>query len=109
MRTEEDVRRVEDQYEAAEKRAEELQEFYTHLLVYGVVNLGLFVINLLTKGDGGIWWFYWPLAGWGIGLAVHALATFGGVFSDDWKERKAAQIYERTQGKGVRHDVPSEH
>ena len=97
MKTEQDVRRDENRYEAAEKRAEDLQGFYTHLLVYGVVNLGLFVINLLTKGDGGTWWFYWPLAGWGIGLAVHALVTFGGVFSDDWKERKAAQIYERTR------------
>ena len=84
-------------YEAAEKRAEDLQGLYTHLLVYGVVNLGLFVINLLTKGDGGSWWFYWPLAGWGIGLALHVLVTFGGVFSDEWKERKAAQIYERTR------------
>ena len=55
------------------------------------------MINLLTKGDGGSWWFYWPLAGWGIGLALHVLVTFGGVFSDEWKERKAAQIYERTR------------
>ena len=99
MRTEQDVRHDESRYEAAEKRAEDLQGFYTHLLVYGVVNLGLFVINLLTKGDGGTWWFYWPLAGWGIGLAIHALVTFGGVFSDDWKDRKAAQIYERTRRK----------
>jgi len=58
MKTEQDVRRDENRYEAAEKRAEDLQGFYTHLLVYGVVNLGLFVINLLTKGDGGTWWFY---------------------------------------------------
>ena len=39
MRTEQDVRHDESRYEAAEKRAEDLQGLYTHLLVYGVVNL----------------------------------------------------------------------
>jgi 2TM domain-containing protein len=83
-------------YRSAEKRAEELQGFYIHLLVYVAINTGLFLINLLTR-DGGGWWFYWPLAGWGIGLAIHALATFAGVFSESWKERKAAEIYDRTR------------
>jgi len=40
-------------YKAALRRAETLQAYYTHLLVYGVVNAGLFFINLLTRGDGG--------------------------------------------------------
>jgi cation transport regulator len=35
-----------------------------------VVNIALFVINVLVGG----WWFYWPLIGWGIGFGVHALA-----------------------------------
>ena len=103
MRTERGVRHDESRYEAAEKRAEDLQGLYTHLLVYGVVNLGLFVINLLTKGDGGTWWFYWPLAGWGIGLAIHVLVTFGGVFSDDWKERKAPDLRADAQAREVAH------
>ena len=38
-----------------------------------LVNMALFVINLLV-GSGG--WFYWPLIGWGIGLGVHDLAIF---------------------------------
>jgi 2TM domain-containing protein len=84
-------------YQSAHKRAEELQGFYIHLLVYLAVNTGLFVINLLTRNGDGTWWFYWPLAGWGIGLAIHALTTFAGLFSEDWKERKAAEIYERTR------------
>ena len=50
------------EYRAALERAEMLQGYYTHLLVYLVVNAGLFLINLLTKGEGGVWWFYWPLA-----------------------------------------------
>jgi hypothetical protein len=39
-----------------------------------LVNIALFVINVLV---GGGLWFYWPLTGWGIGLGGHALAVFG--------------------------------
>jgi 2TM domain len=84
-------------FKAAMERAEQLQGFYTHLLVYLVVNAGLFLINLLSRGEDGGWWFYWPLAGWGIGLLIHGLTTFTGLFSEDWKARKAAEIYQRTR------------
>jgi hypothetical protein len=61
-------------YERAQARVKELKGFYIHASAYILVNIGLFVINLLT---GGGWWFYWPLLGWGIGLGVHALSVFG--------------------------------
>ena len=83
-------------YRAAVKRAEELQGYYIHLLVYTIVNGGLFAINLLTKSEEGAWWFVWPLAGWGIGLAIHTMVMFAGVFSEGWKARKAEEIYRRT-------------
>jgi 2TM domain len=86
-------------YRSARKRAEELQGFYVHLLVYIAVNTGFFVLNLFTRADHGGWWFYWPLTGWGIGLTIHALVTFGGLFSEDWKDRKASELYDR-----ARHD-----
>ncbi len=84
-------------YKAALQRAETLRAYYTHLLVYLVVNAGLFFINLLTRGDDGSWWFYWPLAVWGIAIVIHTLIVFGGVFSQDWKLRKADEIYRRGQ------------
>ncbi len=84
-------------YEAALERAEMLQGYYTHLLVYAVVNAGLFLINWFTRGDSGTWWFYWPLIGWGIGLAIHTMVVFGGVFGEGWKRRKADEIYRRQQ------------
>jgi hypothetical protein len=34
------------------------------------------------------------------GFYIHALATFGGVFGEDWKERTTAQLYERSQRAG---------
>ena len=80
-------------YERARKRAKELKDFYTHAIVYVLVNIGLFLINLLT---GGGWWFYWPLIGWGVGLGVHALSVYGfsGAFGQDWEERKTRQLME---------------
>lgn len=82
-------------YEAAKRHAENLQGFYIHLLIYVVVNAGLFAINALTRGANGAWWFYWPLAGWGIGLVIHA-TTLLRVFSPEWAERKAQERVERS-------------
>ena len=83
-------------YERAQARVKELKGFYTHATAYVLVNIGLFVINLLT---GGGWWFYWPLLGWGIGLGVHALSVFGfsggGPFGQDWEDRKGRGIMGR--------------
>jgi len=33
----------------------------------------LFAIDWLT---GGGWWFYWPMLGWGVGLAIHGMSVF---------------------------------
>lgn len=82
----------ESEYRRARERAEMLQGLYIHLLVFAVVNAGLFVINVLTRGDDGGWWFQWPLLAWGVGLAVHVVVTISPVFTSDWADRKARQI-----------------
>lgn len=46
--------------------------FYTHALVFALVNLGLYAIDSAT---GGARWFQFPLWGWGLGLAIHGIAT----------------------------------
>ncbi|MDP6420460.1 MAG: 2TM domain-containing protein [SAR202 cluster bacterium] len=58
---------------------------YVHLAVYIVVIEMLAIIDFAT---GGGWWFYWPLIGWGIGVAVHALATIS-VLGAAWEPRRA--------------------
>lgn len=82
-------------YRQARKRAEMLQGLYVHLLVFAVINAGLFGINLLTRGDGGVWWFQWPLLGWGVGLLVHLLVTVAPVFSPDWADRRAERMVQQ--------------
>lgn len=49
------------------------RRFTTHVLTWLVVCAGLLVLNLLA---GGAFWFQWPLAGWGILVALQAIATF---------------------------------
>ncbi len=52
---------VDEKYEKAKKRVEEIKGFYTHLIVYVCVNIVLVIINLVTSP--GALWFYWPLMG----------------------------------------------
>lgn len=44
-----------------------------HLAAYALVNAGLVAINLMTTPDR--LWFYWPLAGWGVGVLAHGGAA----------------------------------
>lgn len=82
-------------YQRARQRVEELKSFYSHLVIYLLVNAGLFLLNMLTMPN--YLWFFWSLLGWGIGLAIHAFWTFAGhrIFGRDWEERQIRKILEK--------------
>ena len=82
-------------YQKAKEKVAALKDFYVHLSVYVIVNLGLFLINMIVSPDG--LWFLWPLMGWGVGLAIHALSVlgFGRWFSADWEEKKIAELMKK--------------
>jgi hypothetical protein len=83
-----------EKYIRAKKRVERLKGFYIHLSVYILVNIMLFIINLLS--DAGNWWFLYPLGGWGIGVLVHGITTFAyGNFGAEWEERKIKEYMEK--------------
>lgn len=84
-----------ERYEKARKRVEEIKGFYSHLIVYVLVNCGLIALNLLTTPESR--WFYWPLIGWGIGLIAHAASVFGfaGLFGPEWEQKKIREIMEK--------------
>jgi hypothetical protein len=85
----------ENKYQKAKKRVEVIKGLYIHLIVYGVVNLILFSINMITSP--GNLWFLWPLMGWGIGVAFHVLSVFGLglMFGADWEQRKIRELMEK--------------
>ena len=99
---EEPARDQEEQqrYERARARVKAIKGFYIHATIFVVVNIALFAINVLV---GGVWWFYWSLLGWGIGLGVHALAVFGfgggGSWGRDWEERKTREMIDKERGR----------
>ena len=73
MPSEEEIRR------RVEKRIKQRNEFYSHLAVYVVCNLMMWMIWALTRDPGETIGFPWPLIvmfGWGIGLGSHALTVY---------------------------------
>ena len=58
----------------AERRVEAKRSVISHLLVFVVVNAGLFAIDWWQ--DGTIDWAFWPLFGWGIGLVSHMASVW---------------------------------
>ena len=82
-------------YRRAKHRVARLRGFYNHLSIYIVINAFLAVLNLAT--DAGHLWFPWVIAGWGIGVALHAYSTFttGVILGADWEERKIREFMER--------------
>ena len=79
-------------YQKAIKRVKEIRGFYTHLVMYVLINTLLFLINITTSPD--ILWFYLPLFGWGIGIVMHAVYVFGfGLWlGPDWEDKKIKEI-----------------
>lgn len=82
-------------YQRAKERVGALRGFYIHLTVYVIVNLFLFLLDVLTSP--GSLWFYWVLLGWGIGLAVHAAYVFGigRWLGPDWEEKKIKETMDQ--------------
>lgn len=93
-------------YERAAKRVKDLRDFYSHLIVYVLVNAFLLFLDIRDGDTGGteflgLNWAYWPLFGWGIAVVLQALALFGP--ARGWEERKLQALVEeeRRRDQGV--------
>ena len=84
-------------YQAAKKRVDDIKGFYIHIGLFAVVNLMLFGLNMATNPDH--LWFYWPLFGWGIALAVHTFVfvTEDKLLGPDWEDRKLRELLDHDQ------------
>ncbi|MGB3755779.1 MAG: 2TM domain-containing protein [Rivularia sp. (in: cyanobacteria)] len=85
-------------YIRAKRRVRVIKAFYIHLATYVGVMLLLLLIDLLT---GGGWWFYWPLLGWGVGIAAHGFAVFGigGFLGSSWEQKKTKDLMNKMHRK----------
>ena len=68
--------------------------FMTHALAYLLVNLGLAALNLYTGGER---WHYFPLFGWGLGLAIHGIVTWIALRGEGYRERMLANEVARVR------------
>ena len=83
-----------ERYKRARERVENLKSFYSHLTIFIMVNIMLFIINMMN--NPGNWWFIYPLGGWGIGLVAHAFSVFSfGFFGPEWEEKKIREYMEK--------------
>jgi hypothetical protein len=80
-----------ERLERARRRVAAIKGFYIHLICFVLVLAGLLVVNLM---GGGPLWVLWVFAGWGVGLAAHAVAVLGQTSRRiaDWEERKIKQL-----------------
>jgi sensor histidine kinase YesM len=82
-------------YEKARARVDEIKGFYGNLLSYCIVISILAIINFNTSPK--YLWFFWPMFGWGFGVAMHALGVFG--IGQNWEDKKIKEIMSKNDTK----------
>jgi len=82
-------------YLKAQKRVEDIKGFYGNLTMYVLIITGLAILNLVTYPK--FLWFFYPMAGWGIGVIIHAIAVFNFIpfFGRDWEEKKINELMQK--------------
>lgn len=83
------VANIDERQEAeAFKYVRSLRRFYLHLLKYVVVCTLLLLVNLLVTPERH--WAYWVIAGWGLGLLIHAFSVFTPniALGPEWERRQ---------------------
>jgi len=85
--------KLDDNYVRARKHVEALKEFYYSLISYCIIIPFLFFI-WYNFTPYTIQWFWFPMAGWGIGLVFQAYEVFvnKGRFGKNWERKKIEEF-----------------
>ena len=87
-------------YKEAQKEVKRIKGFYTHAIVYVVINIMVFITNAreIPAGESIIQWrtLMTPIT-WGIGLLAHGLSVFGNAifFGQNWEEKKIQELMDK--------------
>ena len=85
-------------YQEAAKRVKRIKGFYSHALVYLVINTMLFIVNVQSSTESMWHWKNFATAlFWGIGLLAHAMSVFmpGIILGKNWEEKKIKELMEK--------------
>jgi hypothetical protein len=69
--------------------------FFTVLAIWIALSLMWFLIDM--RDDSSSVWFYWPMLGTGIGVAITGIVLLGigGLFGADWERREIDKYLRR--------------
>ena len=86
-----------ERYERAAKRVKQIKGFFSHALVYTVINTIIIIFNVQNFQPGESffqWQHFTTLIFWGIGILAHGLTVFlpNFILGKDWEERKIQEI-----------------
>ncbi len=89
-------KKLDENYMKARKRIEDLKAFYGSLFSYCIV-IPLLVIIWYKFTPQTIQWFWFPMLGWGLGLAAQAYKVFfdSSAFGAHWEERKIQEFMQK--------------
>ncbi|RAR70103.1 2TM domain-containing protein [Flavobacterium aciduliphilum] len=93
-----------EEYFIAYKRVKRIKAFYTHFIIYLMVNVGLVLNACFDQNSWG------PLVElksyataffWGIGIVAHGMSVFGRelFFGSNWEERKIKEFMNKDKNR----------
>ena len=83
-------------YEMARKKVKKVKAFYRHFGIWLIFSAFFIFLNINT--DPRELWAIFPIAGWGLGVALHAIGVFGFPGrSKDWEERMIEEEMSRLE------------
>jgi SNF family Na+-dependent transporter len=94
----ENIYNKQERYDRAFKKVKRIKRFYTHAILFVVINLIIIIINLNgTKHGITHYHIFMPTFFWGLGLLAHGAAVFlpDIIMGASWEERKIRELMEK--------------
>ena len=87
-------------YQEALKRVKKIKGFYTHAIVYVIINIMIVIINIQNLNEGETYFQFKNFMTaffWGIGLLAHGLSVFvpNWIMGQNWEDRKIKEFMEK--------------
>ncbi|MFY8066706.1 MAG: 2TM domain-containing protein [Flavobacterium sp.] len=87
-------------YQEALKRVKKIKGFYTHAIVYVIINVMIVIINIQSLNEGETYFQFKNFMTaffWGIGLLTHGLSVFvpNWIMGQNWEDRKIKEFMEK--------------